>query len=166
MVLKLFYNDWAKNAMNALNDAHYVLKIEAKINWKLISCAVQECCWPRDQTKIWYFKLCLTHKQIRAKKQRGKQRETGYRPLGKLFLFVFFLACFLALIAWHWQQAACSDTHWSNESRNNSSMNANRCWNLFTNYIIAVSSASSTYINQIWYRLNAIQSTRVYFVTI
>lgn len=108
-----------------LNDAHYVLKIEAKINSKFISCAVQECCWPREQTKICYLKLCLTHEVIRAKKTRGnggKQRKTGYRPLGKLFLFVFVVffpvgqACFLALIVWHWQQAACSDTHRSNES--------------------------------------------------
>lgn len=59
-------------------------------------------------------------------KKRRKRRETGENRLPTFrkvvsYCFCCFLscwpqACFLALIVWHWQQAACSDTHRSNES--------------------------------------------------
>lgn len=56
-------------------------------------------------------------------KKRGETGENRLPTFRKVVSYCFccFLscwpqACFLALIVWHWQQAACSDTHRSNES--------------------------------------------------
>lgn len=119
MVLKLFYNDWAKNAPE-----WRALRAE---DWSQNQLEIDFLCCPRmllaQRANQDLLPQIVPHSRWDScQKNEGKGRKTGYRPLGKLFLIVFVVffpagqACFLALIVWHWQQAACSDTHRSNES--------------------------------------------------
>lgn len=99
------------------------LKPKSTPNWFLV--LSKNVVGPESKPRSVTSNCASLTKRFVPKKTRGnggKQRKTGYRPLGKLFLFIFVVffpvgqACFLALIVWHWQQAACSDTHRSNES--------------------------------------------------
>lgn len=99
------------------------LKPKSTRNWFLV--LSKNVVGPESKPRSVTSNCASLTKRFVPKKKRGnggKPGKTGYRPLGKLFLIVFVVffpagqACFLALIVWHWQQAACSDTHRSNES--------------------------------------------------
>lgn len=87
--------------------------------------------WPRPTSNCaslaheWF--VPKTKKVMDTRGKRGKPGETGYRPLGKLFLFLLLLfSCSPKLVSSYdckalivlikvmcadWQQAACCDTH-------------------------------------------------------
>lgn len=62
-------------------------QIKAKINSKLISVLAKNAVWPRPTSTSRV--ICAKKKAMESRGVRGKPGETGYRPLGKLFLFVF-----------------------------------------------------------------------------
>lgn len=127
-IWKRFYNDYGR--MTRITWRHKDWS-QNQLQIDFSVCVGQEC--RLAQTN---FKLCLTRSRvICAKKKikrwkrggkRGKPGETGYRPLGKLFLFLLLFSCspklvssydFKALIVLikvmcaDRQQAACCDTH-------------------------------------------------------